>query len=230
MARTRGVCEEDTSSGQFDRRCPREPDRAGIGALARRAHNPEDSGIRVFWHRSGAVADVAQVNTLLVVGCTTSGCVRASVIDAASYNLRTIVIRDCVGDRALEPHEANFGRHGCEIWRRGFEVRSDEIPVEPCAELCGLNLFGECSPVFRRVRTAYASTRASVLTLKRSGLISPSKYTGSIGVRVGRTLPWRQCMLDRGYDRGPRQVPVRSFCVKRCNHRYLFGSGPPLRV
>jgi maleamate amidohydrolase len=49
-----------------------------------------------------------RVDTLLVVGCTTSGCVRASVIDAASYNLRTIVIRDCVGDRALEPHEANL--------------------------------------------------------------------------------------------------------------------------
>jgi maleamate amidohydrolase len=30
------------------------------------------------------------------------------VIDAASHNLRTIVIRDCVGDRALEPHEANL--------------------------------------------------------------------------------------------------------------------------
>lgn len=48
------------------------------------------------------------VDTLLVVGCTTSGCVRASVIDAASHNLRTIVIRECVGDRALEPHEANL--------------------------------------------------------------------------------------------------------------------------
>jgi maleamate amidohydrolase len=48
------------------------------------------------------------VDTLLVTGCTTSGCVRASVIDAASHNLRAIVIRDCVGDRALEPHEANL--------------------------------------------------------------------------------------------------------------------------
>lgn len=48
------------------------------------------------------------VDTLLIVGCTTSGCVRASVIDAASHNLRAIVIRECVGDRALEPHEANL--------------------------------------------------------------------------------------------------------------------------
>ena len=48
------------------------------------------------------------VDTLLVAGATTSGCVRASVVDAMSYNLRTIVVRDCVGDRALGPHEANL--------------------------------------------------------------------------------------------------------------------------
>jgi maleamate amidohydrolase len=48
------------------------------------------------------------VDTLLVTGCTTSGCVRASVIDAASYNFRPIVVRECVGDRALEPHHANL--------------------------------------------------------------------------------------------------------------------------
>jgi maleamate amidohydrolase len=48
------------------------------------------------------------VDTLLVTGCTTSGCVRASVIDAASHNFRPIVVTDCVGDRALGPHEANL--------------------------------------------------------------------------------------------------------------------------
>lgn len=48
------------------------------------------------------------VDTLLVTGATTSGCVRASVVDAMSYNLRTVVVRDCVGDRALGPHEANL--------------------------------------------------------------------------------------------------------------------------
>ena len=48
------------------------------------------------------------VDTLVVAGCTTSGCVRASVIDAVSWNFRTIVASDCVGDRALGPHEANL--------------------------------------------------------------------------------------------------------------------------
>jgi maleamate amidohydrolase len=49
-----------------------------------------------------------RIDTLLVAGCTTSGCVRASVIDASAHNVRPIVVTDCVGDRALGPHEANL--------------------------------------------------------------------------------------------------------------------------
>ena len=48
------------------------------------------------------------VDTLLVAGCTTSGCVRATVVDAVSHNLRTIVLTDCVGDRAIGPHESSL--------------------------------------------------------------------------------------------------------------------------
>ncbi|MEO7403346.1 MAG: isochorismatase family protein [Burkholderiales bacterium] len=48
------------------------------------------------------------VDTLVVVGCTTSGCVRATVVDACGYNFRPIVVTDCVGDRAMGPHEANL--------------------------------------------------------------------------------------------------------------------------
>jgi maleamate amidohydrolase len=47
-------------------------------------------------------------DTVVVAGCTTSGCVRASVVDALSHNFRPIVARDCVGDRAIGPHEANL--------------------------------------------------------------------------------------------------------------------------
>jgi maleamate amidohydrolase len=49
-----------------------------------------------------------RIDTLLVAGCTTSGCVRATVVDSCSWNFRTIVVTDCVGDRALGPHEANL--------------------------------------------------------------------------------------------------------------------------
>lgn len=48
------------------------------------------------------------VRTLLVAGCTTSGCVRASVVDAMSLGLQPVVLTDCVGDRALAPHEASI--------------------------------------------------------------------------------------------------------------------------
>jgi maleamate amidohydrolase len=49
-----------------------------------------------------------RIDTLLIAGCTTSGCVRATVIDSCSHNFRTIVVSDCVGDRAMGPHEANL--------------------------------------------------------------------------------------------------------------------------
>jgi maleamate amidohydrolase len=48
------------------------------------------------------------VDTALIVGATTSGCVRASVVDACSHNFRPIVVTDCVGDRAIGPHEASL--------------------------------------------------------------------------------------------------------------------------
>ncbi|MDB6087632.1 MAG: N-carbamoylsarcosine amidase [Gammaproteobacteria bacterium] len=49
-----------------------------------------------------------KVQTLLVAGATTSGCVRASVVDAMSCGFRPVVLRDCVGDRLLAPHEASL--------------------------------------------------------------------------------------------------------------------------
>ena len=48
------------------------------------------------------------VDTLVLAGCTTSGCVRASAIDSMQYGYHTIVPRDAVGDRAPGPHEANL--------------------------------------------------------------------------------------------------------------------------
>jgi nicotinamidase-related amidase len=48
------------------------------------------------------------VDTLIVTGCTTSGCVRATVMDALAHGFRPIVPLEAVGDRAQEPHEANI--------------------------------------------------------------------------------------------------------------------------
>lgn len=48
------------------------------------------------------------VDTLIVTGCSTSGCVRATVVDAVSSGYRVIVPRQGVGDRAQLPHEASL--------------------------------------------------------------------------------------------------------------------------
>ena len=48
------------------------------------------------------------VDTLLVAGCVTSGCIHASVLDAMSHGFRPILINDRVGDRDLDAHQTNL--------------------------------------------------------------------------------------------------------------------------
>jgi len=48
------------------------------------------------------------VDTLLLTGCSTSGCIRASAVDGMQYGFRVIVPRECVADRHPGPHEANL--------------------------------------------------------------------------------------------------------------------------
>lgn len=49
-----------------------------------------------------------KVDTLIVVGFTTSGCVRASVIDAFSYNFNVVIVEECVGDRIDASHRMSL--------------------------------------------------------------------------------------------------------------------------
>jgi maleamate amidohydrolase len=60
------------------------------------------------------------VRTLVIGGCVTSGCVRASVVDAMCLGFRPLVVEDCVGDRALAPHDANL-----------FDIRQKYAEVLP---------------------------------------------------------------------------------------------------
>ncbi len=48
------------------------------------------------------------VDTVVMAGCTTSGCIRASAVDAMQHGFHTVVVRDAVGDRAQTPHEVNL--------------------------------------------------------------------------------------------------------------------------
>lgn len=48
------------------------------------------------------------IDTVIICGCTTSGCVRATVVDALSHGYRVVVPRECVGDRFYAVHVANL--------------------------------------------------------------------------------------------------------------------------
>ena len=49
-----------------------------------------------------------RIDTVIVTGCSTSGCIRATAVDAVSYGYRVIVPAEAVSDRWAAPHEANL--------------------------------------------------------------------------------------------------------------------------
>ncbi|MBR9839888.1 isochorismatase family protein [Salipiger thiooxidans] len=84
-------------------------------ALDPRIHDPAydlvvcKKGPSIFF--STGVADYfakERVDTVIVTGCNTSGCIRATAIDAFSHRYRTLVPEDCVGDIEEQPHRDNL--------------------------------------------------------------------------------------------------------------------------
>jgi len=65
-------------------------------------------------------------DTLVVCGASTSGCVRATVVDALQHGLAPVVPRECVGDRWDAAHEANL-----------FDVQAKYGDVVPLSEAVG---------------------------------------------------------------------------------------------
>ncbi|MEZ5499615.1 MAG: isochorismatase family protein [Steroidobacteraceae bacterium] len=58
------------------------------------------------------------IDTVIVTGCTTSGCVRATVVDAFSYGFRVQLVDDCCGDAGEGPHNdvlRDCGRRYCDV-------------------------------------------------------------------------------------------------------------------
>jgi maleamate amidohydrolase len=55
-----------------------------------------------------AILNAQGVDTVVLCGATTSGCIRATAIDLLQNGYPTLVARECVGDRARSPHEANL--------------------------------------------------------------------------------------------------------------------------
>jgi maleamate amidohydrolase len=65
------------------------------------------------------------VDTVIVTGCVTSGCVRASVIDSFQFGFRTLVPEDCVGDYEEEAHKDNLR----DIDRRYADIATADAAI-----------------------------------------------------------------------------------------------------
>jgi nicotinamidase-related amidase len=66
-------------------------------------------GASAFFGTNLAAILISQgIDSIILSGATTSGCVRATAIDLLQYGYPTLVPRDCVGDRAQAPHDANL--------------------------------------------------------------------------------------------------------------------------
>lgn len=64
------------------------------------------------------------VDTIVLTGCSTSGCIRAAAIDGISHGYRMILPEECISDRAEGPHQANL-----------FDINAKYGDVVPLAEV-----------------------------------------------------------------------------------------------
>jgi nicotinamidase-related amidase len=67
------------------------------------------------------------VDSLVVTGLTTSGCVRATAVDGLQQDYKVVVPREAVGDRNLDAHEANL-----------FDLNAKYVDVMSLEEVLGL--------------------------------------------------------------------------------------------
>ncbi len=66
------------------------------------------------------------VDTTIITGCMTSGCIRASIIDSFSHGYRTMVPEDCVGDAEEGPHQDNLR----DVGRRYADIIDSQTAID----------------------------------------------------------------------------------------------------
>lgn len=104
--------------------------------LLRRPHEPIicKKFASVFFGTSLASMLVSQaVDTLMIAGCTTSGCVRATAVDAVQHGFRPIIVGECIGDRLLDAHEASLR----DLDAKYCDVVSLRKAIEKIESVCG---------------------------------------------------------------------------------------------
>ena len=72
-----------------------------------------------------ALLTAQRIDTVIITGCTTSGCVRASIVDAFSNGFLTLVPEDAVGDQEQAPHDASL----LDCQRRYAEVTTTDACI-----------------------------------------------------------------------------------------------------
>ncbi len=94
---------------------PRYPLGAGMDAEVLATRRLLDAGraagvliVFIFGTPLASILTAAGVDTCIIAGCVTSGCVRATACDAMQHGFRAILPVECVADRAPEPHLANL--------------------------------------------------------------------------------------------------------------------------
>ena len=96
-----------------------------------------------FGTSAAAILTKERVDTVIVTGCITSGCIRASVIDAFSLGFRVMVPRDCVGDHDAAAHDQNLK----DIERRYGDVIDSATAIAAIEGLRGRNDMPAAEPV-----------------------------------------------------------------------------------
>ena len=110
------------------------------------SHAPLETEIVVYKNKPSAFFETPLeswlrydgVDTVVAVGVSTSGCIRASVVDAFSHNFRVVIPEEAVGDRSASAHKANL-----------FDMDMKAADVEPLAD------------VIRELETRYGKTQAA---------------------------------------------------------------------
>ena len=123
---------ERHNRGQFETKVPGVMDvpRPAYEFIAEIAPGPDDITIPKFqasaFHGTALASYLVGlgVDTVVVTGCTTSGCVRATVVDACALNYKVVVPEDAVYDRSQTSHAVNL-----------FDMASKYADVLPTEEL-----------------------------------------------------------------------------------------------
>lgn len=79
-----------------------------------------------------------QIDTVIVTGIATSGCIRATAVDAFSHNFTVLIPEECVGDRSVISHKVNL-----------FDLHCKYAEVQPAAKT--MEYLGQVRPNPRKI-------------------------------------------------------------------------------